>query len=429
MSAGVQQVIEADLTWTGEAFEAGVRVAVGADGRIAGVGADAGAVTKRLTGRALIPGMINTHSHAFQRGLRGRGETFPAGAGDFWTWREAMYQLVDSLDPESAYTLSKRAFDEMLSAGITTVGEFHYIHHDASGAGHALDEAVIRAAADAGIRMVLLNTYYKTGAVGKPLKGGQLRFRMDSPREYWERMEALGGMIDARTQTLGAVAHSIRAAAIDDIVEIHCESKRQGMVFHMHIEEQRKEIEECFAGYGVSPMALFNERLEIDERFTAIHCTHTDPLEMERYLAAGATVCLCPTTEGNLGDGVPDIPGILASDGRIAIGFDSNVRICMTEELRWLEYVQRVEREQRGAVVDEAGANGRTLWAMATVNGAHALGLDAGAIRPGALADFATLDLGAPVLAGWTPETLLDSFIFGAGTASVAERCVGGRWL
>ena len=229
MAGPLRQIIEADLTWTGETFEAGVQVAVDDAGRIERVGALGLAPTRRLTGRALLPGMVNAHSHAFQRGLRGRGEIFPAGAGDFWSWREAMYALVQSLDPDAAYTLSRRAFDEMLRAGVTTVGEFHYIRHDASGAGYALDEAVVRAAADTGVRLVLLHTYYNTGAVGKPLAGGQLRFRVASPAEYWQRADALaklgkdlvGAMGERRDMDLEAYKQSVhqRGAAALALLE------------------------------------------------------------------------------------------------------------------------------------------------------------------------------------------------------------------
>jgi formimidoylglutamate deiminase len=193
----------------------------------------------------------------------------------------------------------------------------------------------------------------------------------------------------------------------------------------MHVEEQPAEIEACQAAYGNRPMAVLNERLEIDARFCAVHCTHTAPSDMEAFLAAGGSVCLCPLTEANLGDGVPDGRGIPAA--RVSLGTDSNLRISFVEEMRWMEYAQRLSTESRGVFVDDSGACAAALWQAATVNGARALGVNAGVFEAGAAADLIALDLNAPTLAGWTPETLLDSFIFGSGAEAIADVYVGGR--
>lgn len=426
------QIIEADLTWTGRRFERGVRVAVDGDGVISAVGPPesvSGAVGRRLTSCALLPGMINAHSHAFQRGLRGRGETFPEGGGSFWTWRTTMYELVDRMDAATLLALAGQAYREMLAAGITTVGEFHYLHHDASAAGYAFDELMLQAAADAGIRIVLLNAYYGTGGCDRPLTGGQKRFHTGGIDEYWQQMDRLEATLDGRTQSLGTVAHSIRAASLDEIADLHETATRRHLVFHMHLEEQTREIEACLAAYGKPPMALLNERLAIDPRFTAVHCTHTALSDLEEFLAAGGNVCLCPLTEGNLGDGVPNVRQIVKRHGRICLGTDSNARISMTEEMRWLEYVQRLITRSRGVCVDESGRVAPYLWRAATVNGARALGIRAGSIEPGHAADLITLDLSAPSLAGWSDETLLDSFIFGGGAEAVGATCVAGRWV
>ena len=379
--------------------------------------------------RALIPGMINVHSHAFQRGLRGHGETFPQGAGSFWTWREAMYKLVESLDAQRLWQLSVQAFQEMLRAGVTTVGEFHYVHHDANLGGFALDEVILRAAKSVGIRLVLIHCYYNTGGINRPLAGGQLRFCTQSPEEYWRQMDRLAGAIDPATQSLAASAHSIRAATIDDIQSLHEESIRRGLPFHMHVEEQPQEIEDCVHAYGKPPMALLNEHLAINPMFTAVHCTHTAAADMEEYLSAGGNVCINPLTEGNLGDGIPKLGRILKSQGRIALGSDSNSRICWTEEMRWLEYVQRLSTLQRGICVDEAGSVANKLLEAATINGARCLGIKAGRIQAGWSADLAALDLSVETLAGWDDQTLLDSFVFGAGNEAITDVCVGGRWL
>ncbi len=425
---GDTQIIEADLTWVRGRFERDVKITVGLKGQIEAVGFSELMPTVCLRDRAILPGMINAHSHAFQRGLRGRGETFGQGAGSFWSWREAMYGLVDRMDEEAIYALSKQAFGEMLAAGITTVGEFHYLHHDERCEGYAFDEIVLKAAADAGIRIVLLNAYYAAGVIGEPLEGAQRRFGSPSLDAFWLQMDRLETRIDRQTQSLGVVAHSIRAADIEDIRALHEEAQRRRLVFHIHVEEQRKEIKDCVAHYDRRPMQLLNERLEIDDRFTAVHCTHTDPSDMTEYLQAGGNVCICPLTEANLGDGIADVPEILEHNGRICLGTDSNARISFIEEMRWSEYVQRLGRERRGVCTDDSGSCASALWTFATTNGAHALGIKAGRVEAGYAADFVAIDLNHPSLAGWTEDTLLDALVFGSSNEAIAATCVNGKW-
>ncbi len=423
------QIIEADLTWVGDRFEPEVQIVVRSDGRIEHVGALDARPTHRLTRRALLPGMVNVHSHAFQRGLRGRAEWFPKEAGTFWTWREEMYRLAESLDGDGFYGLTFQAFQEMLAAGITTVGEFHYLHHDATCDGFAFDELVVQAARDAGIRLVLIETCYQSGGIGEPLGSGQRRFRTRETKAFWGEVDRLAGKLQTSTQSLGVAAHSIRAVPIDEIVSIHDEAARRDMPFHVHVEEQRREIEQCLSAYGRTPMALLLERLEVGPRVTAIHCTHTAPDELRRFAVAGGNICLCPLTEGNLGDGLAPVDVMRDAGANLGIGTDCNLRIAMTEELRTLEFVQRLRSERRGVCVDEKGSAARALWRMATLGGAKCLGLAAGAIEAGRVADFVALDLHAPMLHGWSTDTLLDAFIFGAGAEVIGGVCVGGHWL
>lgn len=428
----MSRTVEADWTWTGEGFEPGVRIRIGDDGRIEAMGALEAAPDLRLSGRALLPGMVSAHSHAFQRGLRGHGETFPQGSGSFWTWRRAMYDLVGSLDEESFERLSIQCFREMRSAGITTVGEFHYFHNREEGpdaADYAFDELVLRAASKAGIRIALLESYYRTGAIGQPLEGPQRRFNSPSPAVYWEQMERLAGLLDPRLQTLGASVHSIRAASLEDLAVVYDEARRRDIVFHIHVEEQRREIEDSLAFYGKRPMALLLETLGTATDITAVHCTHTDAEDMDRFLAAGGTVCLCPLTEGNLGDGIAAVARAYPTSGAFCIGSDSNARISHIEEMRWLEYVQRLATERRGILRDDAGRVSKVLFDAATVTGAQALGVEAGRLTPGLWADLVAIDLEAPSLAGWTPETLLDAVVFGATEEVVAATAVGGEWV
>ena len=428
-------ILEADWTWTGERFESGVRVQVGGEGKIVradrsepAAQPDPGPPVRRLVGRALLPGMVNAHSHAFQRGLRGLGEQFPGGSGSFWIWREAMYALVDALDGDAFFRLSRQAFREMLAAGITTVGEFHYFHHSKRALDFALDGLLLDAAREAGIRIVLLNIYYRTGGIGKPLGFGQHRFGTGSIQEYWDQMDRLRDSTDRRTQTVGAGAHSLRAARPEEIAELQGESLRRELAFHIHVEEQRGEVEEVLASYGRRPMALLNEAFSTASNVTAVHCTHTAAEDMGRYLAAGGRVCVNPLTEGNLGDGLPDLSPVHAAGRRLALGSDSNNRISLLEEMRWLEYGQRLRTGRRGLLADARGGLGPVLLQAATLGGARALGVDAGRIAPGAWADFFTIDLDHPALAGGDETTLLDRLVFGAGNEVIREVCVGGEW-
>ncbi|HEY8257397.1 MAG TPA: formimidoylglutamate deiminase [Gemmatimonadales bacterium] len=420
-------VLEADLTWTGEDFAPRLQIALGPDGRIEAVGRLGATSSTRLPRIALLPGFVNVHSHAFQRGLRGHGESFPAGAGSFWTWREAMYSLVSGLDPVTLRALSIQAFSEMRDAGITTVGEFHYVHHERD-EDYALDRVLLDAAKAAGIRIVLLQTFYATGAVGRPLQGAQRRFATPSLDRFVEQLDRLAGRLDPATQSLGVVAHSIRAAAPEHIRAVFDEAWKRSAPFHIHVEEQRGEIEESVAAYGRRPMAVILDALDGRGDFTAVHCTHTAPADMDRFLAAGGRVCLCPLTEGNLGDGIPRLPQTDLARTRLCLGTDSNARLSVLEDMRWLEYGQRLRGEMRGALADGNGRVATTLLAAATEGGARALGLDTGRIAPGSWGDLVAIRLDSQSLAGIPVARLPEGLVFGAGNDVIAGTYVGGRW-
>ncbi len=318
----------------------------------------------------------------------------------------------------------------MRAAGITTVGEFHYVHHrDPEALDYAFDEVVLAAAAEAGIRVAFIQSYYKTGAVGQPLEGPQRRFGTPTPEVYWKQMDRLAARLDPRRETLAASVHSLRAGGPEDIKAIYDEARRRDLPFHIHVEEQVREIDEVLAYYGQRPMALILETLGTATDLTAVHCTHTDAEEMDRFLAAGGTVCLCPLTEGNLGDGIATVPRVPPLKRSFCLGSDSNARISPIEEMRWLEYVQRLATQSRGVLRDRRGDVARNLLETATAGGAKALGVEAGRIETGLWADLTAIDLDSPLLAGWTPETLLESMIFGATEEVVAATCVGGVWV
>jgi formimidoylglutamate deiminase len=418
--------IQADLVWIDGAFLPDRSITIGSDGRIVSVARAGKGAAHRLTGIALLPGFIDTHSHAFQRGLRGSGERFTGGTGSFWSWREAMYALVSSLQRDSLRRICLQAFREMRDAGITAVGEFHYLHHDRDG-DFAFDQVVLEAAAEAGIRLVLLQAYYGAGGIGRELEPGQRRFATRDLTVYWRQLDRLAKRLDPATQSLGIVAHSVRAASLQDIKSLHAEAAQRRLPFHMHVEEQRREIEETVAAYGRSPMRLVCDELGGDG-VTAVHCTHTTPADMAAFLAQGGRVCVCPLTEANLGDGIPDLSAPHATGGRLSLGTDSNARISVIEEMRWLEYGQRLRGELRGALSDPHGEVATTTLEAATSGGAAALGIGAGRIAPGEWADFAAVDLTVPALAGVPASGLLDAIVFGAGNGAIAGTFVGGNW-
>lgn len=393
---------------------ANVKVAV-ENGRITQVDNLDDPPTRRLANQLLLPGFVSAHSHAFQRALRGRGETFPAGAGSFWSWREAMYELVGQLDAPRFEAAVRATFEEMRDAGITSVGEFHYLHHSPALGDYAFDELVLRAARAANIRITLLMTYYKTGGINQPLAPAQKRFETRSIDEFFARVDALNP--DPQTQTIGVAAHSIRGVPLEDLEPLYSEARKRGMPVHMHVEEQRKEIEDCLAAYGKRPMQLLNEVLPSCEGLTAVHATHTTPDDMQRFLDRGGSVCITPLTEANLGDGILDVSPLLEHPDRVSLGTDSNARISLIDEMRWLEYAQRLRSETRGVFRDEQGRNAPRLLHFATVGGARSLGIDAGRIEAGACADFVAVDA----------ETL-ESLVFGRGDDAIAATCVAGVW-
>lgn len=426
--ANTRSILQPDLTWTGYHFAPDVQIEVLDDGRIGRVARELTDRPERLERRALLPGFVNAHSHAFQRGLRGRAERFGSADATFWTWREAMYELVESLDAESVYRWSLQAFEEMRRAGITTVGEFHYLHHGANADDFALDQPVIEAARKAGIRLALLYVYYATGGVGKTLQGAQQRFRIASPEAYWQRVEALRRELSRPTEHLGAVVHSVRAASLEDLAAIHREARRRELVFHIHLEEQRQEVESCREAYGLGPMALLVDRLSKLSRTVGVHCTHSAASDLEAFARAGGAVCLCPLTEADLADGVADLPAMLTAGLGLSLGTDSNARISMLEEMRWMEFVQRLARERRGVVLSDSGENARRLLNAGTSGGAAALGLAIGSIATGRWADFTLVDLEHPCLAGAATNTLAEALVFGAPDDVIVGTTVAGRW-
>ena len=332
-----------------------------------------------MTAPALrIPGFVNAHSHAFQRAMRGTVERrdLDHPEDDFWSWREAMYAAAGRLDPDSIYDVALLVYREMVACGYVAVGEFHYPHHRPDGTPYerqnAMAEAVVAAARDAGIEPVLLMTAYERAGAGQPPTPGQRRFCDPSVDAYLRRVEAL-----AEVCAVGLAPHSIRAVSRPWLERIARFASEHGMVVHIHANEQRREIAESVAEYGLRPIELLAETGILSPRATVVHATHVDERELDLLAQTGATVCACPTTEANLGDGFLPVLELLARQVPICIGSDSNAVVDPLLELREIEACARRQTERRNVVV-APGDSGPTdeLLRMGTQNGARALGID-----------------------------------------------------
>jgi formimidoylglutamate deiminase len=393
----------------------------------------------RLPGRALMPGFVNTHSHAFQRLIRGRTQWRPAddSVSDFWSWREAMYRAVLALSPEDVYVASRFCFLEMLRAGITTVGEFHYLHNDPTGRAYAdsneLAQSVVDAARDVGIRICLLNVCYATGGIGQPLRSEQRRFATPDLDAFLATTEALAaGFIGDPLVSVGVAPHSVRAVPREWIRILHAWATTRDLPFHMHVSEQAAEVDACIEAYGVRPIEMLHEDSVLDSRFTGVHATHISDAEVQSLARSGATVCACPSTERDLGDGFLRAVDLVREGGQIALGTDSQTVIDMLEEMRLVEYHERLRRRDRVAVTRGTGDGeplepAPLLLQMATQAGARSLRLNAGALEPGAVADLIGIDLGHHSLAGWTAGTLPSMIALSAPSDVVSDVWVCGR--
>ncbi len=310
----------------------------------------------------------------------------------------------------------------------SATGEFHYFHHGPSAPDLLFDDLVLAAAKDAGIRIVLLETFYAHGGFGEPLSGGQNRFATPDVASFLSHVDSLREKYDSKMQRIALAAHSLRAVTPDEFAALSEYAQKHNMVLHLHAEEQRQEIDACVKVHGMTPVELLLDRGFLNPSVTLVHCTHTTEALIQRITETGASICICPTTEGNLGDGIADIPAMVKSHTQICLGTDSNARISMNEEMRWLEYVQRLRHETRGVLTDEAGQNAKSLFKCATSAGAKSLGVSAGEITSGAHADLIVVDTQGISLLGSTAETLLPAFILGADRGSITHTCVGGHW-
>jgi formimidoylglutamate deiminase len=387
---------------------------------------------------AVVPGMPNAHSHAFQRAMAGDAE-FRSGAHEsFWTWREAMYALANGIGPHELELIARQLFIEMLKAGYTSVAEFHYLHRPPDGSfdgGSAFWQAVDAAATSAGIGLTLLPTLYISSDFGaRPLLEEQQRFGL-GVREFLDAVARRRQALAAGSQALlytGAALHSLRAVPLEQLREAVAGLRAIDAdgVIHIHVAEQRREVRACLEHSGRRPIELLLDTGLLDAHWCLVHATHATAAEIGAVAERGASICACPSTEGNLGDGFFDAARWLRARGGLCIGSDSEATIDPAEELRWLEYQQRLKRHGRSVLATRREPHvGARLWREAARAGARALGQPVGAIEVGRRADWLVLDSDHPALAGAQEDGVLDRLVFAARPGAIRHVMVAGRWV
>lgn len=390
------------------------------------VGAQAGAPPQGTRVGCLLPAPVNLHSHTFQRAIAGLTERRGPGADSFWTWRERMYAFLTQMTPEDVQAVAMLAMVEMAEAGYGAMCEFHYLHHAPDGSAHAdraeMANRIVAAADASGMGLTLLPVLYMQGGCdGRALAGGQLRFCNDI-NGFAEILEGVGGM--AADGVLGVAPHSLRAVPPAAMAEVA--ALRPGAPVHIHAAEQLAEVAEVQAALGARPVQWLLDH-GADARWCLIHATQMEPGETGALARSGAVAGLCPVTEANLGDGIFDGARYRTAGGVLGVGTDSNVLISLSEELRVLEYSQRLALRARGVMADPGQSVGRSLYEAALAGGARAAGRRTGAIAAGMWADLVALDTGALALAERQGDALLDSWIFAAGQSVVTDTWSAGR--
>lgn len=423
-------VLWAEQALLPQGFARGVRVEIGADGRIADVATDAAAEGERVG--LLLPAMANVHSHAFQRAMAGLSEARGQQPRDtFWTWRQIMYRFLDHLTPADVETIAALVQMEMLEAGYATNVEFHYLHHRPDGAFYdniaEMSERIAAAASRTGIGLTLLPVHYQFGGVDRrPLGPGQKRFGT-TPEQFATLVDAAEAALAGLPPDagIGVAPHSLRAVGAEALA--FCEGLRPGQPLHMHLAEQIPEIEEVQAARGRRPVEWLLDNHAPDRRWTLIHLTHMTDDETSRLAATGALAGLCPITESSLGDGTFNGVVWRQAGGRLGFGSDSNVRISLIEELRTLEYSQRLRDTGRAILAEPGRSTGRVLYEAGLEGGATAAGRDTGAIAAGLWADLCAVGLDNPVMFGRKGDELLDSLVFAGGDGLVRDVWAAGR--
>jgi len=411
---------------------------ISADGALTAVTGDAAPGDASRAQGVVLPGMPNLHSHAFQRAMAGLAERAGPQDDSFWTWREVMYGFLRELGPDQVEAVAAQLYVEMLKAGYTAVAEFHYLHHDRDGRPYAdpaeMSRRVVAAAEGAGIGLTLLPVLYGFADFGGVAPGESQRRFLHEPDRFLRLIETLlrdhGGSTQVR---IGIAPHSLRAVtpktlhtAVDGLAALD-----PAAPVHIHIAEQQREVRDCIAWSGARPVEWLLQNIGPDSRWCLVHATHVTEEETVRVAASGAVVGLCPTTEANLGDGVFPAATFLAAGGAFGIGSDSHISVSPIEELRWLEYGQRLFQRRRnllaaGSVNASVGAS---LYRGALAGGAQALGRPIGRLAVGCRADLLVVDADSPALYGKRDDLLLDALVFAGNANPVRDVMVGGAWV
>ncbi|GAB3300736.1 formimidoylglutamate deiminase [Epidermidibacterium keratini] len=392
-----------------------------ADGIIADIQADQQppANAQRLAG-IVLPGIANCHSHAFHRALRGRTQ---AERGSFWTWREQMYSVAERLDPDSYYRLARAAYAEMTLAGITAVGEFHYLHHGPGGRPYAdpnaMSRALVEASGDAGLRITLLDTCYVAGGIGQPLQGVQARFGDGDADSWATRVDSLG-TLPAHAR-LGAAAHSVRGVPADQLPVLAAWASEHEGPLHAHVSEQVAENEQCIAAYGTTPVGVLDGAGLLGERFSAVHATHLTDTDIQALGASRSVACFCPTTERDLADGIGPARELTHAGSPLSLGSDSHAIVDPFEEARAVELNTRLASQARGHFT------AAELLQASTAAGHRSIGWgDAGELRIGARADLVAVDTRSVRMAGFDLRSGLESVVFAASAPDVTDVIIDG---
>jgi len=420
--------------FTGSDWLADVLITVGDDGTIAAVESKCNSSdADEIFAGICLPGLPNLHSHAFQRAMAGLTEISGAGDNNFWTWQKIMYDFLAKLSPDDAEAISAQLYMEMLKGGYTTVGEFHYLHHDKNGAPYddpaEMSDRIFAASEITGIGLTHLPVLYAHGGFGaQESQEGQKRF-LHSVNQFGRLLEILNTRYGKGNKSkIGMALHSLRAVSpkmIDEAIGLVPDGP-----IHVHIAEQTKEVEQCIEWSGKRPVEWLLDHTKVDDKWCLIHATHMTEAETEGFAETGAVAGLCPTTEANLGDGLFPLEQFLNLGGRIGIGSDSNTSVDAAEELRLLEYGQRLSQLRRNVGArTEGSSTGESLFTAALAGGAQALDQPIGVLAPGNRADFVVLDGRHPVLAGREESSILDSWIFTGGRELITDVFVSGIHL
>ncbi|HEX3897100.1 MAG TPA: formimidoylglutamate deiminase [Rudaea sp.] len=425
----------AEHAWLPHGWESDLRIGIDDSGAIASVDADVSRDDAESLGRFVIPGMPNLHSHAFQRAMAGLAERQTHAEDSFWTWRETMYAFAGRIDPDSLRAIAAQLYVEMLKAGYTQVCEFHYLHHQPNGSPYAdaaaMSLALIEAAQETGIGLTLLPTLYMTGGFdGRPLSERQRRFGT-TVESYLELLEQLRKMENS-TLRIGIALHSLRAVPESAMTTVLTSHGLRSPPIHVHVAEQIGEVQDCLAIRNARPVEWLLDHAAVDARWCLVHATHVTPDEIRAIAKTGAVAGLCPTTEANLGDGLFPLKSFLDADGAFGIGSDSHISVSPVEELRWLEYGQRLSTRHRNIAVSESSDSvGETLWSDAVFGGARAAGVPMGAIEGDnaqSRADLLVLDDGSPLLAARDTDNVFDTFLFAGNSQLVRHVMANGKW-